>query len=300
MYAGPIIDTHHHIWEVRNYPWLIEPMRPRIFGDNYDLLRQDYLIDDLRADFGTHDVVKSVHVQAHYDPRDPVGETRWLQSVADVHGFPHGITGYAHLAHADVERTLEAHCEFKNMRGIRDHVMWEPSRKAWQSVDRPDFCLSKEWRRGVKLLAQYKLHCELQGFPNQFHHFAELVGSLPEVQFCLVHAGLLTGDDPASIDLWEKGLTRLIPLKNLFVKCSGVNNVNWGPPRPYAPVARQYNILLDLFGADRCFFGSNFPVEKLKNTYSNLLATLKTAIAHRPEAEQRAFFHDTAARFYRI
>jgi hypothetical protein len=27
---------------------------------------------------------------------------------------------------------------------------------------------------------------------------------------------------------------------------------------------------------------------------------LKAAIAHRPEAEQRRFFHDTAARFYRI
>ena len=218
MYQGPIIDTHHHIWQVANYPWLMEPMRPRIFGCDYEPLRHDYLISDLKADFGTHKVIKSVHVQAHYDPRDPVGETRYLQAIADQHGFPHAITGHAHLAHDDVERTLAAHCAFKNFRGIRDHVMWEPSRKAWQAVERPDFCLSKEWRRGVKLLGQHKLHCELQGFPNQFDDFAELVGALPEVQFCLVHAGLLTGDDPASFDAWEKGLNRLTPLKNLFIK----------------------------------------------------------------------------------
>jgi predicted TIM-barrel fold metal-dependent hydrolase len=30
------------------------------------------------------------------------------------------------------------------------------------------------------------------------------------------------------------------------------------------------------------------------------MAICKEAVAARPEAEQRAFFHDTAARFYRI
>ncbi len=300
MYQGPIIDTHHHLWEVKNYPWLLEPMRPRIFGEGYEHLRKDYLIDDLRGDFGKHNVVKSVHVQAHYKPDDPVGETRWLQAVADVHGFPHAIAGHAKLADPNVEAMLAAHCASANMRAIRDHVTYEPSRAAWQAVDRPDFCLSAEWRRGVKLLAAYNLSCELQGFPNQFQFFAELVGNLPEVQFCLVHAGLLTGDDPASIAAWEKGLAQLVPFKNLFVKCSGINNVTWGPPRAYAPVARQYNTLLDMFGADRCCFGSNFPVEKLKTSYDAVMAMLKMAIAHRPETEQRAFFHDTAARFYRI
>lgn len=300
MYKGPIIDTHHHLWEVRNYPWLTGPMSPKIFGESYEPLRYDYLIGDFKADWKGYDVVKSVHVQAHYNPKDPVGETLWLQSISDKHGFPHAITGHAHLADDRVEETLLAHAKSKNFRGIRDHVTWEPSRKVWQAVDRPDFCLSKEWQRGVAMLGQHKLHCELQGFPNQFAYFAELIGAHPNVQFCLVHSGLMTGDDRASVEMWQKGMERLVPLKNLFVKCSGINNVNWGSARPYAPVAWQYNTMLDMFGAHRCFFGSNFPVEKLKNTYKSLMDTLGMALAHRPEAEQRAFFHDTAARFYRI
>ena len=103
MYNGPIIDTHHHLWEVRNYPWLLAPMSPKIFGDSYELLRQDYLIDDLLSDFGGHNIVKSIHVQAHYDPSNPVGETQWLQAVADRAGFPQGIAGYANLSDPDVE-----------------------------------------------------------------------------------------------------------------------------------------------------------------------------------------------------
>lgn len=300
MYAGPVIDTHHHIWHVRNYPWLLEPMRPRIFGESYQPLRRDYLIADYLADIAGHNVVKSVHVQAHWDPSDPVGETRWLQSVADQHGFPHAITGHVHLDRDDAEALLDAHARLRNFRGIRDHVTWEPTRKPWQAVPRPDYCLTPEYRRGLKRLAARGLHYELQGFPNQFPYFAELIGDLPELKVCLVHSGLLTGDDPASVDLWERGLERLAPLKNLFIKCSGINNVTWGPPRPYAPIARQYNSMLELFGADRCFFGSNFPVEGLKNTYQSLMDTLKTALGHRSDAEQRAFFHDTAARFYRI
>jgi predicted TIM-barrel fold metal-dependent hydrolase len=55
-----------------------------------------------------------------------------------------------------------------------------------------------------------------------------------------------------------------------------------------------------MFGAERCFFGSNFPVEKLKSSYDGLVAMLKTALAQRPASDQRRFFHDTAAQFYRI
>jgi len=300
IYDGPIVDTHHHLWEVMNYPWLLAPPSPKIFGESYEPLRRDYLIDDLLADFGDNRVIKSVHVQAHYLPDDPVGETRWLQSVADVHGFPHAITGHVTLSGDRAAELLDGHAAYANFRGIRDQIYFEPSRPAWQAVDRPDFCLSAEFRRGLGLLTERGFHYELQGFPGQFGTFAELVGSMPELKFCLVHAGLLAGDDDATFARWQTGLGHLVGLENLFVKCSGVNNVNWGPPRRAEFVGRQYNTLLDMFGAERCFFGSNFPVEKLKSSYDGLIAMVKAAIAHRPLSDQRQFFHDTAARFYRI
>ena len=300
MYQGPIIDTHHHLWEVRNYPWLMAPPSPQIFGESYELLRRDYLIDDLLADFGKNSVVKSVHVQAHYLPDDPVGETRWLQSVADVHGYPHGISGHVKLSDERAEEQIAGHCAYKNFRAIRDQIYWEPTKPAWQAVDRPDFCLTPAFRRGIALLAERGVRYELQGFSNQFGYFAELVGSMPQMHFCLTHGGLLSGDDDATFAAWEAGLRHLVGLPNLFVKCSGVNNVNWGPPRRAEFVSRQYNTLLDMFGAERCFFGSNFPVEKLKSSYDGLINMLKTALAHRSATDQRQFFHDTAAGFYRI
>src|SRR3546814_7313217 len=98
-YEGPVLDAHHHIiWDWReNYPWMSRPMRPMIFGDDWSGLKQDYRIDDLLADFRTHDVRKSVHVQANFDMGRPVEETAELQRLADETGYPHGIVAYADL-----------------------------------------------------------------------------------------------------------------------------------------------------------------------------------------------------------
>ena len=252
------------------------------------------------ADFGANNIVKSVHVQAHYDPSNPVGETQWLQAVADRAGFPHAIAGYANLSDPDVAAMLTAHCAYANFRAIRDVVYWQPGDPVRQAVERPDYCLGGEFRRGVSLLQQNGLSLELQGFPNQFGYFADLVGDFPGVNFCLVHGGLLTADDDGTFDDWRRALQALAPLENVFVKCSGANTFSGGAARTVQPVARQYNMLLDLFGAERCFFGSNFPVEKLRIGYDTLVAICKEAVAARPPGEQRAFFHDTAARFYRI
>ncbi|MBS29033.1 MAG: hypothetical protein CL566_08965 [Alphaproteobacteria bacterium] len=300
MYDGPIIDTHHHIWVVRNYPWLTAPPSPKIFGPEYELLRQDYLIDDLLADYGANNVVKSIHEQAHYNPPDHVGETRWLQSVADEHGFPHGIVGHANIAGEDIGTVLDGHLAYANFRGIRHVVAWHPDRPEWQVVDRPDFCLSPEFRRGLEELEARDLHFELQGFANQFEFFAELVAGHPGLRFCLVHAGLLTADDDATFDAWHHAIGPLAKFDNLSVKCSGPNVVKWGTPRPLEAVSRHFNALIDMFGAQRCFFGSNFPVEKIRISFDQVVALCRAVVADRSEADQRAFFHDTAESFYRL
>lgn len=300
MYDGPIIDTHHHIWEVRNYPWLTAPPSPKIFGPEYELLRRNYLIDDLLADFGDNNVVKSVHEQAHYSPPEHVGETRWLQSVADEHGFPHAIVGHANVVGDDIEAVLDDHLEFINFRGIRHVVAWHPDKLEWQVVNRPDFCLAPNFQRGLEALEARDVHFELQGFANQFEIFAELLSRNPGLRVCLVHAGLLTGDDDVTFNTWREAITPLADFENLWVKCSGPNVVNWGKPRSTESVSQQLNTLIDLFGAGRCFFGSNFPVEKIKISYDELIAMVRVALADRTVAEQRAFFHDSAATFYRL
>jgi predicted TIM-barrel fold metal-dependent hydrolase len=55
-----------------------------------------------------------------------------------------------------------------------------------------------------------------------------------------------------------------------------------------------------LFGADRCLWGSNFPIEKLWTDYAPLLEAHRAAAGGLSTAEQDAIFTTTACRVYRL
>ncbi len=123
MTIPPFIDTHHHLWDLENnpYPWLQEGI-DHFVGD-YTPIRHSYLVSDFHRDAEGIPLKKSVHIQAEWDHNaDPVGETAWLQGVADdpaSRGMPNGIIAYANLSDPDVEGVLERHAEHANWRGIR-------------------------------------------------------------------------------------------------------------------------------------------------------------------------------------
>lgn len=298
IYNGPIIDSHHHLWEWKNYPWLTAPMTPKMYGDDYSGLRQDYLVGDLQSDFGSNKIIKSVHVQANYDPSDPVGETNWLQNVADNSGFPHAIVGYADMTNPDVENLLKDHLKYSNFRGVRHQLHYWEGDPLRCRTDRPDLCLTEAFQSAISLLKNYNLHFELQGFSHQFIHFAELVRSHPETKFCLVHGGMLTSDDETTVQAWKDGLSELLPLSNIWIKCSGLNFFKAKCDIDHMHIVLDH--VLTTFGSERCFYGSNFPLEKLWSSYDELITANKQILKQYSETDQRNFFYDTSAKFYRI
>lgn len=102
-----VVEGHHHIWRMRDLPWLAGAMAPRIFGD-YMTVCRDYPVEEYLRDSRPCGVVKSVYVQTNWAPADAVAEVAWAQPVADRHGFSHATVGYADLAAPDVEETLRA------------------------------------------------------------------------------------------------------------------------------------------------------------------------------------------------
>ena len=300
LYDGPIVDSHHHtIWDCEaNYPWMSAPMRPMIFGDDWSAMKQEYPIEAFIADSASHNVTQSVHVQANFDMTRPADETKGLQGFADQHGFPHGIVAYADLTDSDVGKTLASHLEFANTRGIRQQVYWHNENEYWRFVDQPDFCLSNAFRRGLSALAEHDLTFDWQGFDSQFDALAELAKAHSGVRFCLVHAGMLTGLDTSTVNAWSEALQQLVPRDNVFIKVSGLNTFSRQLDEPL--MTHVTGVVLDMFGADRCFFGSNFPVERMWTSFEDYTAAQKRAMAGRSEAENVKFFHDTAKAFYRI
>ena len=118
------------------------------------------------------------------------------------------------------------------------------------------------------------------------------------LKICLVHAGMLTAMDNSSVTEWSDTLKVLVPCENVFIKVSGLNTFTRSLNNPLMDIVA--NTVLDMFGAERCFFGSNFPVEAMWTTFDDYTTAQKKVLAGRTASENQKFFYDTALEFYAI
>ncbi len=296
-----IVDPHHHLWDLeRNrYPWLGEE-HDRGWGD-WSALKRSYRVADLLADAedGGIELLKSVHVQANYDPSDPVGETRWLEEVADdpaSRGLPTGIVGYVDLSAPDAEAVLERHAAFPRLRGIRQVLNRHPEPRLNRAPR--DFLAEPQWRQGLALLRRFGLSFDLQIYHHQAADAAGMMRANPDTAFILDHALMPADRSPEGLEGWRQSIALLSRVPNLSVKLSGFGMVDlrWTEDtiRPFV------RWCIGCFGPDRCMFASNFPVDRLMSDYGRLWRAYDAVTADLSDDERAALFRSTAERVYRL
>jgi predicted TIM-barrel fold metal-dependent hydrolase len=292
----PLVDAHHHIWRQADLAWLQGPPQPRIFGE-YAAIRRDYPIEEYMAEAPAAGVVRSVYVQTNWPAGREEEEVAWVQAVADRHGFPHAIVGYADLAAPAVGAALDRMTKHSRLRGIRQQLHWH-EKDLYRFAARPDLMDDPVWRSGLVEVARRGLLFELQVFAGQMEASARLVRDFPQATFVLMHAGMLEDPSPDGWTRWRAGMRSLAAAPNVCVKLSGLGTF----PRAcsvelWGPVIRE---TVELFGPARCMFGSNFPIEKLWTTYEEVVRVTTECLAGLSGGEQRAVLHDTATRLYRL
>ena len=293
------VDAHHHLQDIKShyYPWLSDQnTSPQLEGD-LTPIRRNYLLLDYFKDMSTINLVKSVHVQNGWDPRDPVGETRWLQQLADKHGFPHGMVAYADLASAGVEKLLEAHSTFANVRGIRQILNWHTN-PIYRVAARDGLMDDASWRRGFALLSRYKMSFDLQIYWPQMEDAYCLAKAYPETQIILNHFGMPIDRSPDGIKTWSSALANLAQAPNVAIKLSGfgLGHPKWTFENT-SPLLVQ---AIEIFGPQRVMFGTNLPVDRLFAEPQKILVPFAKTIEQYSPAERDAMSSLNAERIYRI
>ena len=308
----PIIDPHHHLWRARPDP---------------------YLLADLAADVATgHDIRATVFIQcgSAYRPDGPealrpVGETEFAAAIAPaiapLGGFRAcaGIVGHADCLLGDgIEPVLLAHIAAGNggFKGIRHSATYDPGIAPTAPPGAPPgLFLDPAFRAGFARAGALGLTFEAWCYHPQLSELSTLLTAHPEGKVVLNHLGGPLGAGPYEgqraevFAHWSARIRELARHPNLFVKLGGLAmNVNgFGyhhqalPPgsgemaaawRPYMETA------IEAFGAARCMFESNFPVDKGMCSYPVLWNAFKRIAAGCSAGEKQDVFHDTAARFY--
>jgi len=291
-----IIDAHHHIWRKNDLPWLRDEPQPRIFGE-YASIRRDYPIEEYLADIQAQSVEKSVYVQTNWTPSDGVKEVAWVQSVADRSTHLNAIVGYADLGAPKVEETLAQQRQFTRFRGIRQQLHWHTNSQ-YRFASRPDLMNDPGWRRGFSLLEKFGLIFELQIFAHQMSDGAALAAAFPGIKIVLEHAGMLEDRSREGWERWREGMRQLAKERNVYVKLSGLGTFE----RTCSKELMRPVILetVEMFGPNRCMFGSNFPIEKIWTSYAELLAAYQSVLADFSWQERNEIMGNTAATVYSL
>jgi predicted TIM-barrel fold metal-dependent hydrolase len=277
------------MWHRRNVDLryaLLDPGYVSTAAGNTDLIRSPtYDSEGYRAESRFAGVAKAVHIQAAIGTDDPVRETAWLNEESTRMGIPLAIVAGASLQSPDLETTLERHLAFANVRGIRDAL-------DGNALDEPAL------DPAMQLLAKFDLSLEVGCHWQQMGDFANVAGRNPRTKFVLVHMGLPIARDREYFERWCQGIRYLTPFENVFCKISGVGL--WDPLWTVESIRPWVVECIEAFGATRCFFGSNWPVDRQYSSFDSLIASYRMCVADFSREEQRDLLLHNAERVYRL
>ena len=147
--------------------------------------------------------------------------------------------------------------------------------------------------------------------------YAGLAKAFPDTTIILDHFGGPLGIGPYAgkrdeiFPVWHEAISELAKCENVFAKLGGlvmpINGLGFhkrdlpaSSDEIVAATDRYFQHAIDSFGANRCMFESNFPVDKLSCSYNVVWNAFKRLSKDLSKDERSALFHDTAVRAYRL
>ncbi len=309
----PIVDAHHHLW---SHPGNI------------------YLFPELLADLSSGHRIKATVFEecgSMYRADGPeelrsLGETEFVTGVAAMSasgGFGPAracaaIVGNVNLTLGSrAEAILEKHIASSGGRfhAIRFSTAWDADERVHNTVPRPKILAEKPFREGFKALARLKLTFDAWVYHPQLSEVGDLAASFPDTPIVLNHFGspILGGPNAGrtaeAFEEWRAGMTALSAHDNVHVKLGALpvrrsrpKGQEVAPPLSSEEIAAAwrpfFEVCVEKFGARRCLFESNFPVQKRWCSYAVLWNACKRLASGASAAEKSALFSETASRAY--
>jgi L-fuconolactonase len=256
-----IIDSHLHSIQVSRlqYHWL-KADSP---------LNRDIALPESTAIF---DLVGGILIEAS----NQSAEIDYLLELSVNSSLNLGIIGWIDLESADAPQQIARYALNPAFKGVR--MNWLEER-----------AITKILIAAMQVISEQNLLVEILLNPRHLAELSQLVAAFPSINFILNHfAGFdLSQVSPA---VWAESLKPIAQCENILVKLSGY--------RREQPLSAYLDAALDVFGAQRLLYGSNFPMFFPQTTYSEICHSMINAI-HDVEL-QKAIFYQNAERIYRL
>lgn len=281
MYAGPIIDTHFHIFRRADTPQFVLLSARAV--------QRDFALDDYEAAMHPAKVIGGIALQAA-DVGVGMDELAFVERAA-----PHRMLS-KYVTFVPINRDdapdIVAHLAMAHplVAGIR----------YTQVVDEYGHVRGRGLAlRTLRAMARRRMVFEMSPKPWQFEGMLELAAEVPEATFVLCHLGkprVMVERQPD----WRDGIERCAALPNIVCKVSAPLEGPEDPPYREDVIAPLVQRAVAAFGFDRIMFGSNFPVNFISVTCVEWLDLLERALPGATPDEQDRLYRANALRVYGI
>lgn len=276
------IDSHHHVWDltVRDQAWLA--------GD-YLRIRRSFAMEDFFPGLEDSGIAATVLVQT----QEMLEETAEFLDLAAATPQIVGVVGWLSMDDPHAMDHLDRYLEHPNgswLVGIRDMV---------QSIEDPEYLMREQVIANLRALAERDLTFDLLTRPHQLPAAIHATRSAPDTRFVMDH---LSKPNIAAAQFadWAAHMTDLAASPNVRMKVSGmVTEASWDQwtVETFQPYVHH---VLEVFGPQRCMFGSDWPVCLAAASYADVVQIAEHATRELSDSEQRAFWAQTAIDAYQL
>jgi len=275
-----MIDSHHHLWHYNpiEYPWIPQDSP----------LAKDYLLPELESAAQSACVDGTVVVQA----RQTIAETDWLLSLANESALIRGTVGWLPLANPEIDTYLSHYSTFPKFKGVRHVLQDEPD----------DFFLERAFQHGLSRVAAHSLPYDLLIHQRQLPVAIKCVDRQPALGFIINHIAKPEIHNGRIEPAWFNGMKALAKRDNIIgVKISGMATEVRNTEIDTQSLQAYFSETLNLFGAERLLFGTDWPVCLLRlDSYKAWTNTILNFTNQLSPNETRAILHNNAARVYHL
>ena len=317
----PIIDPHHHLWDVGFGRYYIEELLEDINSSGHNILSTVYIMSSSNTKIYSKDGLEEFKPLTEIEFATSEGKRADLipNNRVKVNA---SIVGSVDLTYGNkLQPVLEKAVNISEgrLKGIRMLLASHTDPRISSGAVKSDLglMLHPNFIDGAKCIQDANLSLDFWIYHTQLNEMEKIARALPDLTIILnhiggpIHLGEYEGKQAATHREWRSAMMRLSRIPNINVKLGGlgmaVNGAKFHNSK-FPPNSVQLSDVwkpwiyetIDMFGFDRCMFESNFPVDKGSCSYGALWNAFKIIAKDMSDDEINKLFSKNAAKIYKI
>ena len=295
-----IVDAHVHVYDADVNRHLFLEEKDDVFealvGD-YSALPKKYPLQSYLNDGKSYQIEGIIWHE--YLSNDAIKEAQWAQRLAETSMVPVAIVALVDFLDPRLEERLDIYRSLPNVTAVREHLAWDVVNPRKRFAKRADLLSDPAWRNGVARLRGHDFKCGLEVFAPQLPDLLKVVRLYPDVGFTLAVLGWPIDLSPAGFMRWRKDVAELSRCENVCASISAVECI-FGMQWTLEQVSPWIRSLIEMFGPNRCMFGSHMPIAALSVGFERTYTAYQELAADFSESERDRMFRGVAHDWFRV